>query len=209
MKVLVTGFEPFGGNAENTSWEAVRRLPDKIGEADICKLCLPVVFGEAGAILIRCMKVERPDAVISVGQADGREKITPERIAVNLRDARIPDNRGNQPQEEPVVPEGPDGIFATIPVKRIAEALRAAGIPAGVSGSAGTYVCNDVMYQALFGARELDVRPAAGFIHVPGLSAGENAPEEKRPAMELGCMVRGLVIVVEEVLNSMREAGAQ
>lgn len=199
MKVLVTGFEPFGGSAVNASWEAVRRLPDKIGGAEICKLRLPVVFGEAGAILSRCMKEERPDAVISVGQAEGRDKITPERIAVNLRDARIPDNRGNQPQEESVVPEGPDGIFATIPVKRIAEALRAAGIPAGVSGSAGTYVCNDVMYQALWSVGEMDSRPAAGFIHVPGLSAGENAPEEKRPGMELDSMVRGLVIAVEEI----------
>ena len=148
MKILVTGFEPFGGEDINPSWEAVRQLRAPEG-TELVRLRLPVVFREAGELLAAAMKRERPDLVLCIGQAAGRAAITPERLGVNLMDAAIPDNAGFQPREEPVIPAAPAAFFARLPVAALAEAIRAAGVPAQVSNSAGLFVCNALLYRLL------------------------------------------------------------
>ena len=193
MKILLTGFEPFGGEEVNPSWEAVRQLQPPKG-TELVKLRLPVVFREAGERLVRAMEQEKPDLVLCVGQAAGRAAITPERLGVNLMDAAIPDNAGFQPREEPVIPGAPTAYFARLPVKELAGAIRSAGVPAQVSNSAGLFVCNALLYRLLY---ELDTRypgMRGGFVHVPCLSeqAGRLGKEKPLPSLELSQIVRGL-----------------
>jgi len=183
-KLLITGFSPFGGGKVNPSWLAVQALGDVVGEYRLCKMELPTVFGDAAAMVIDKAEKEGADVVLCVGVAAGRDAVTPERIAVNIRDARIPDNAGNQPRGEFVASDGPAAYFATVPVENMAQAIRDGGIRATVSNSAGTYVCNDVMYSVLHRFEDTPVR--AGFIHVPQL------PQQGTPAMELATIVRAL-----------------
>lgn len=164
-RLLITCFEPFGGSERNASQMAVAALPDTIFGYKLHKLCLPVVFGSAGEQVAAAIGEIRPDAVICVGEAGGRAAITPEMVAINLRYARIPDNAGNAPQDEPVRADGENALFSTLPVRAMAAAIEAAGIPAAVSYSAGTYVCNDTMYLVLEHLRDTGI--PAGFIHVP------------------------------------------
>lgn len=153
MKLLLTGFAPFGGETTNPSWEAVRRLPDTLTvngkTVQLCKRELPVAYDRVGALLAEAIAETAPDAVLCVGQAAGRSGITPERVAINWKGAAAPDNDGVQYDGETILPDGPDGLFATIPVDAMAAACRAAGVPAQVSLSAGSYVCNCLMYQLL------------------------------------------------------------
>lgn len=182
--LLITGFDPFGGATVNPSWEAVCRLPDQVGEYTLYKLQIPTVFGEASAaVLGEAMRV-RPDVILCVGQAGGRAAVTPERIAVNIRDARIPDNMGNRPEGQFVAEEGPAAYFATVPVKKMAEAIVAAGLPGTVSNSAGAFVCNDTLYALLHRFHGTATR--VGFIHVPWL------PEQGSPSLSLEDTVRAL-----------------
>ena len=166
-KILVTGFVPFGGDAKNPSFEAVRLLPEVIGNARICRAELPVEFDRAGDRVTSLIDELRPDAVLCTGLAGGRKAVTPEVIAVNLRNARIPDNAGFQPVFEKILPDGPDGIFSALPVRAMTEALQADGIPAELSYSAGTYVCNEVMYRVLAHKQAHFPKMPAGFVHVP------------------------------------------
>lgn len=176
-KLLITGFDPFGGESINPSWEAVRLLPRTIGEYELCKLQIPTVFGLAAKTVLDKAAQIHPDVIICVGQAGGRAAVTPERIGINIRDARIADNRGNIPQDEPVVPGGPDAHLSTLPVKAMIAAITAAGLPGGISNTAGTFVCNDVLYTLLHHYRGTEVR--CGFIHVPYL------PQQGSPSLPL------------------------
>lgn len=176
-KLLITGFDPFGGAAVNPSWLAVERLPEQVGDYTLCKMGIPTVFGAAAEAVLGKAEEFCPDVILCVGQAGGRDAVTPERIAVNIRDARICDNAGNQPRGEFVVPEGPAAYFATVPVEAMAQAIRDAGIRATVSNSAGAFVCNDVLYSLLHHYAGTPVR--VGFIHVPCL------PEQGTPNMPL------------------------
>ena len=174
--LLITCFEPFDGRSENASRCAVEALPDSAGPFALSKACLPVEFGRAAEIAISVIDNLQPAAVVCVGEAGGRASITPEMVALNLRHARIPDNAGFQPYDEPVVAGGENALFSTLPVRRMAEAISAAGIPAEVSYTAGTYVCNDLFYLVLDHLKGSGV--PAGFIHVPadgGLSAQQLA----------------------------------
>ena len=188
-KLLITGFEPFGGAEENTSWLAVQALPDRVGEYELCRLKLPTVFGAAAQMVLAKAAEFCPDVIISVGVAVGRDAVTPERIAVNIRDARIPDNAGNQPRGEFVATDGPAAYFATVAVEKMAQAIRDAGIRATVSNSAGAYVCNDVMYSLLHAFSGNKVH--CGFIHVPQL------PQQGSPSMELEQIVKALTAAIE------------
>ena len=183
-RLLITGFDPFGGAAVNPSWMAVERLPEQIGECMLCKLQIPTVFGKAAAAVLETARQFCPDTILCVGQAGGRAAVTPERIGVNIRDARIPDNAGNQPRGEFVHPQGPAAYFSTLPVEAVAQAIRDAGVDATVSNSAGAFVCNDVLYSLLHHYDGTAVR--VGFIHVPYL------PEQGAPSMELEQIVRAL-----------------
>ncbi|MEU0792813.1 pyroglutamyl-peptidase I [Amycolatopsis sp. NPDC005961] len=163
-RVLMTGFAPFGGEPVNPSWQAVSLLGAR--RDDIAAVELPCEFAASLPTLRRAVEEHRPSLVVCVGQAGGRPDVTPERVAVNLIDARIPDNAGARPVDVPVVPDGPAAYFTTLPVKACVAAIRAAGVPASVSHTAGTYVCNQVFYglMHLLSARP-DVR--GGFVHVP------------------------------------------
>ena len=183
-RLLITGFDPFGGESVNPAWEAVKLLPDTIGDYVLCKLQIPTVFSLAGERVLEEAGRIHPDAILCIGQAGGRSAITPERIAVNIRDARIADNQGNQPRGEFVSPDGPAAYFSTVPVSEMAAAVESIGIPATVSNSAGAFVCNDLLYALLHHYSGSSVR--VGFIHVPYL------PEQGSPSMSLADTCRAL-----------------
>lgn len=185
-KLLIMGFEPFGGETINPSWEAVNRLPEEIGEYEITKLKLPVVFGRAAEMAIKAAEELRPDVILCIGQAGGRGAITPELVGINLRHADIPDNIGQSPKDEPVIECGANALFSTLPVRKMAEAIRNSGLPSQVSYSAGAYVCNDLLYTLLSHFEGSQTR--VGFIHIP------YAPEQKKePCMEISRVVQGLM----------------
>ena len=174
--LLITGFDPFGGESVNPSWEAVQRLRDTVGDWQLHKLQIPTVFGRAGETVLSAAETLQPDAILCVGQAGGRSAVTPEAVAINLREARIPDNAGQQPVNVPVDGDGPAAYFSTLPVREMVQAIRAAGIPAELSLSAGAFVCNDVLYTLL---RRYEGTPTrVAFVHVPFLpeQAGEGKP---------------------------------
>lgn len=165
MKLLLTGFDPFGGENVNASWEAVRNFSAPAGNVQVTALRIPTVFGKGAQCVIRAAEEEKPDVILCVGQAGGTDSVLVERIGINLRSASICDNEGNQPREEKIDPHGPDGLFSTVPVRKMADAIRAAGISARVSNSAGTFVCNDVLYTLLNHYRGTATQ--VGFLHVP------------------------------------------
>lgn len=177
MTILVTAFDPFGGEETNASLEVLKALPERIGGAELVKRVLPTVFGLSARLAVDAAEELRPDAVVCLGQAGGRKAITPERVAVNLMDAAGPDNAGNLPTDEPVVPGGPAAYFSTLPVKAMAAAARETGVPAAVSHTAGTFVCNSLMYAMLHYAAEKCPDLPCGFIHVPRPGEGLN-PED-------------------------------
>ena len=191
-KLLITGFEPFGGEEINPSWEAVSLLPGRINEYEITKLLIPVVFGVAADRVIEAASEICPDIIISVGQAGGRDAITPELLGINLRHASIPDNEGNQPKDEPIMAGGENAYFSTLPVRKMAEAVNASGIPSRVSYSAGAYVCNDLYYTLL--SRFEGGGTRVGFIHIP-----YSVEQNKEPSMELDTIVRALIIAIESI----------
>ena len=201
MKILVTGFTPFGGETLNPSWEAVRALDDSIAGAEIIKCEIPTEFEASITVLKAAIAAHQPGAILCVGQFGGSPSIQVERVAINLRDARIPDNAGFQPHDQPVVGSAPDAFFATIPTRQIADRLRTAGIPAVLSYSAGTYVCNNLLYAALYESSRADRKSAArcGFIHVPYLPNQAAAASSNAPSMSLELMVQALTIAVETI----------
>ena len=191
MKILITGFQPFGGQRVNPAWEAVRKLPEVLGDKVLWKLEIPVTFGGAfDAVEAKAAEID-PDVILCVGQAGGRDAVTPERIAVNLQDASIPDNAGNQPVDLPVVADGANAYFTSLPVKAMAAAARALDIPCRLSCTAGTYVCNDVFYRLLHRYRDTGKR--VGFVHVPFL------PEQGSPNLPLDSIVRALQAMLEAI----------
>ncbi|MCO6040752.1 pyroglutamyl-peptidase I [Thermococcus alcaliphilus] len=200
MKVLVTGFEPFGGEKINPSWEAVKELPEKIGNAEIIKHQLPVSFKGVKEKLPKIIEDVRPDVVVLTGQAGGRVNITVERVAINVMDARMEDNEGYKPEDEPIFEDAPAAYFATIPVKRIVNALRENKIPAMVSNSAGTYVCNTAMYTALHYIAINGLEAKAGFIHVPYIP--EQVLEKPQPSMSLEMIRKAIEIAIKESIKS-------
>src|SRR5579863_4215886 len=166
MKALVTGFEPFGGERVNPSMEAVRRLPPRVVGLDVATRILPTVFGLAAARLEAALDEIAPDLVLCVGEAGGRAELSLERVAVNIEDARIADNDGNRPIDRPVVAGGPAAYFASLPLKPALAALTRQGLPAAVSHSAGTFVCNSVFYSLMHRAAARPAALGAGLLHV-------------------------------------------
>jgi pyroglutamyl-peptidase len=191
-KLLITGFAPFGGEEINPSWEAVARLPEKINEYSLIKLRLPVTFGKAAELVIKAAEEIAADVILCIGQAGGRNAITPELVGINLRHATIPDHNGFQPQDEPIMVGGETAYFSTLPVRSMVEAMRAAGIPAQVSYSAGAYVCNEVLYTVLAHFQDSELK--AGFIHVP-----YSDDQNKQPSMNINLIVKGLTIAIETI----------
>ena len=200
MKIIVTGFDPFGGEKINPSIECVKALPDIEG-VELIRLELPTVFKESAKRLNEVINDVKPDAVLSVGQAGGRPGITMERIAINVDDARIPDNISQQPIDETIQTEGEAAYFTTLPIKRIVKAIREAGISAEVSNSAGTFVCNHIMYQALFAATKADKPFKAGFMHIPFI------PEQTtdKPSLPLEESTKAVQIAIETIRDYIND----
>jgi pyroglutamyl-peptidase len=189
--VLVTGFDCFGGEALNPSWEICRQLPREIGGMRIETCLLPCEFRRSIEVAAEAIERHKPSIVLSVGQAGGRSRLGVERVAINVDDARIPDNAGFAPVDEAIASNGPPAYFATLPVKAMARAIRAEGIPAEVSNSAGTYVCNHVMYGVLHFLAASGHKARSGFIHVP-FAESQVLDKKDVPAMAMDSMVRGI-----------------
>lgn len=187
--LLITCFEPFGGDTENASMLAVNALPDTVGPWQLSKLVLPVEFGTAGDRAVALAEEIGAKAVICVGQAGGRGAVTPELVALNLQQAPIPDNAGRSPQYEPVVSGAPDAYFSTLPVIKMADAMRENGVPGVLSLSAGLYVCNDLYYRVLHHFHNTGVR--AAFIHVPAASG--------TISMDTATAARALTLAIEQI----------
>ena len=197
--VLVTAFDAFGSDSVNPSELAVQMLPSYIQEVQIHRLLLPTVFGASLQVLKKTIDSLMPDAVLCVGQAGGRAEMTPERVAINIMDARIPDNAGQQPIDEPIAEDGETAYFSTLPVKAMVLAMRKAGLPAMLSNSAGTYVCNYIMYGLLHHLQTKEgIR--GGFIHVPFIPA-QLQQNPGAPSLELEKIVRGLEICIETIIH--------
>jgi len=196
MKLLITGFDPFGNEKINPAWEAVKLLPSKIEGVEVIKLQIPTVFKESINKVLDGIKEYKPDVVLCVGQAGGRYDITVERVAINLDDARIKDNKGNQPIDELVYPDGKNAYFATLPIKAMVEEIKKNNIPASISNTAGTFVCNHVMYGLLYNIEKSSLVKKGGFIHVPFIL--EQVLDKKdTPAMDLNTVVRGLEAAIK------------
>jgi pyroglutamyl-peptidase len=207
--VLLTGFDPFNGAEINPSWEAARALDGWTGPGfQVVARQLPCVFGRAGEAMREALGAVQPDIVIAVGQAGGRPEISVERVAINVDDASIADNAGSQPIDTPVVAEAPAAYFATLPIKAIVRALRLRGFPAGVSQTAGTFVCNHVFYALMHHAAGRHYK--AGFIHVPFLPEQAADRPERPPSMALKDIIDGLRIAIEVSVSAdedVAEAG--
>lgn len=198
--ILMTGFTPFGGETTNPSWQAVQRAaslwngPERLVIAEI-----PTVFGLSGQTLRALMHEHQPDLVIAVGQAGGRAQITPERIAINVDDARIPDNDGNQPIDTTIAAEGPAAHFTTLPIKQAVAAMRAQGIPAAVSNSAGTFVCNHLFYSLMQLIATEFPRARGGFVHVP--FSPDQVTDTPQPSLSIELIAQGLVTIARTAID--------
>nr|WP_207626851.1 pyroglutamyl-peptidase I [Photorhabdus stackebrandtii] len=202
---MITAFEPFGGETTNPSWESVRRLQDQqLSGVHIETRQLPCVFNTSLTCLYAAIDEIQPELVIAVGQAGGRPDITVERVAINVNDARIPDNQGNQPIDTPIVPEGPAAYFSTLPIKAIANSLQVAGIPASISQSAGTYVCNHVMYGLLHHLALTNPKVRGGFIHIPYLPE-QAVKHPGAPSMALETITTSLKIAINQALKNRED----
>ncbi len=204
MKVLVTGFEPFGKETVNPSYEAVRVLPDTIAGAEIIKAQIPVVFRKGGEKVAALLQEHQPELVLLVGQAGGRSAMSVERIAINCQDCspNFPDNEGNAPAGETIFSDGPDGLFATLPIKAMVQTMKEGGVPAYVSNTAGTYVCNDLMYHLLYLLKKDYPKTRGGFIHVPYATI-QNHPMS--PSMPLCEISRGLELAIKACIDYERD----
>jgi len=200
MKALVTGFEPFGSETVNASLEAVRRLPPSIGALEIETATLPTSYARSQAALEAAIMRTKPDLVLCVGQAGDRAALCIERVAINVQDAVTADNDGARPVDAPVVPGGPAAYLATLPVRAAVAALQAEKLPAQLSMSAGTFVCNHVFYSLMHLAAARGHSFRAGFLHVPRLP--QQAPDGASPQMALDDIVRGVTIVLESAAKT-------
>ena len=199
MKILVTGFDPFGGEPTNPAIESVKRIDDNIEGAEIIKLEIPTVFHKAADVVEAKIKEVNPDVVLSIGQAGGRYGITVERVAINEDDARIEDNEGNQPIDVAIREDGAPAYFSTLPIKAMVEEIKKENLPASVSNTAGTFVCNHIMYQDLYLAEKYG-NIKAGFIHVPYLT--EQVVDKKDTAsMSLEDIVKGLNAAIRAIVK--------
>lgn len=198
MNILVAAFDPFGGEKINPALEAVKSLEDTIGNHQITKLEIPTVFHKSKQVIEQELEQRDYDAVLVVGQAGGRFELTPERIGINVDDARIPDNEKHQPIDQSIQAEGEAAYFSNMPVKRMVEAIKEAGVPARLSNTAGTFVCNHILYQLgyLQATRFSNIR--FGFIHVPYVPEQvTNKPNQ--PSMAHETMVKGLTAAIRVI----------
>ena len=201
MKILVTGFDPFGGEPINPAIESVKRLPDNIAGAEIIKLEIPTVRKKSLEKIEKAINEHNPEVILSIGQAGGRFDISIERVGINLDDFRIPDNEGNQIIDEPVFPDGENSYFVKLPVKAMVQNVQKNNIPASVSYTAGTFVCNHVLYGVLYLIEKKYKGKKSGFIHIPFLPQ-QVIDKRNMPSMELNTIVKGLTAAIEAIVKN-------
>ena len=207
MKILITGFDPFGGEPVNPALEAVKLMKDEIAGAKIIKLEIPTVFRKSVEKIHEMMKAEQPDVVLSIGQAGGRFGVTPERVAINVDDARIKDNEGNQPVDTPIFTGGEAAYFSNLPVKAMVEAIKNKGLPSTLSNSAGTFVCNHVMYGVLYYIHKEFPNVRGGFIHVPFIT-DQVVTKPNVASMALADITEALESAVEAIVKNQKDIHA-
>ena len=200
MKILVTGFDPFGGEKVNPALEAVKSLPSVIHGAEIRWVEIPTVFYQSAEVLEAEIVRYQPDVVLCIGQAGGRAGLTPERVAINQDDARIPDNQGNQPIDTPIRLDGEAAYFSTLPIKAMVQAIKEVGLPATVSNTAGTFVCNHLMYQALYLADKKFPHMRAGFMHIPYMIE-QVINKPNTASMNLADIVKGIEATIGAIVD--------
>lgn len=191
MKILLTGFDPFGGEPINPAWEAVKRVSDRLDDIEVIKLMVPTVFYKSIETVQKKMEEVKPDMVLCIGQAGGRFDLCPEFVAINLNDARIPDNEGNQPLEGAIFEDGQTAYFTNLPVKAMVQEIKKAGIPASVSFTAGTYVCNHLMYGLLYTIEKQYPTVRGGFMHVPFITS-QVLDKKNMPSLTLDQLTKGI-----------------
>ncbi len=200
MKILVTGFDPFGEDRINPALEAVKRLPDNIAGAKIIKLEIPTKFNISAEVVKEAIESYKPDYVLNVGQAGGRFAITPERVAINLDDGRITDNAGYQPLDQTIQLDGATAYFTQLPIKAMTKAIREVGLPAAVSNSAGTFVCNHIFYQVQYQRAKFFPDIKAGFIHIPYLPE-QVISKPQMPSLSLADDIKGLIAAISAIVE--------
>lgn len=205
MKILFTGFDPFGGATINPAYEAVKLLPDTIAGAEVIKVEIPTVFRKGAEAMLAAVEEHKPDYVICVGQAGGRATMNPEFVAINYQDARIADNDGKQPIGEIIKEDGATAYFTKLPVKAMVQNMRDAGIPATISYTAGTYVCNDVMYYLLYNIEKKWPGIVGGFIHVPYAASQVVNMPATTPSMSLQMISDALRIAAETTIQTKED----
>ena len=198
MKLLLTAFDPFGGETVNPAQEAVKMVADRVGNVEVVKCYVPTVFGRSVKTVAEAIEKTMPDAVLCIGQAGGRADLTPERVAINIDDAGIPDNEGNQPVDTAIYPDGKNAYFTTLPVKAMVSAIREAGIPASLSNTAGTFVCNHLMYGVLYTLENEYPGVRGGFMHVPFIPSQVKGGRGI-PSMSVSDIVRGIEAAINAI----------
>ncbi len=201
MKILLTAFDPFGGEPVNPAQEAVEAVSDCVAGAQVVKVIVPTVFGKSVDTVYEAMKRERPDVTFCIGQAGGRVGMTPERVAINLDDARIKDNEGQQPRDSRIFPDGATAYFSSLPTKAMVEKIKAAGVPASVSYTAGTFVCNHLMYGVLYHIAKEFPGMRGGFMHVPFLHEQVLA-KPNTPSLSKEDIVKGIEAAIAAIVES-------
>ena len=204
MKILVTGFDPFGGEPINPAIETVKRLPDIIAGAEIIKLEIPTVCHKSLCVIDEAIAKYDPDVVLSIGQAGGRPDITVERVGINVDDCRIPDNDGNQIIDEPIYRDGPDAYFVTVPIKAMVQRIQSRNIPASVSNTAGTFVCNHVTYGVCHLIARKYQGKRSGFIHIPYLPQ-QVMDKKNMPSMSQDLMVKAIEAAIEAIVDTTED----
>ncbi len=201
MKILLTAFDPFGGEPVNPAQEAVAAVSDTVAGAEIVKCVVPTVFGKSIDTVYAAMKKENPDVTFCIGQAGGRVGLTPERVAINLDDARIEDNEGNQPFDKVIREDGENAYFTSLPVKAMVNKIKEAGVPASVSYTAGTFVCNHLMYGVLYNISREFPNMKGGFMHVPFLHE-QVLNRANTPSLSKDDIVKGIEAAITAIVEN-------
>lgn len=204
MKILVTGFDPFGGEKINPAIESVKRLPDKILDSQIIKLEIPTVYMKSLEAIDKAIQKYNPDVILSIGQAGGRPDITVERVGINIDDYRIRDNEGNQPIDKPIFEDGKSAYFSKLPIKAMVENIQKNNIPASISNTAGTFVCNHVLYGVAYLLDKKYPNKKSGFIHIPFLPE-QVIDKRGQASMSLDVIVKGLTSAIEAIIKNDKD----
>ena len=211
MKVLLTGFDAFGGEPVNPAEEAVKMVSSQIAGAEVVKVIIPTVQTKSVQAIEKAIEEHKPDMVISIGQAGGRFDITPERVAINIDDYRIKDNEGNQPIDTVIQEDGQPAYFSNLPVKAMVKHMNENNIPASLSNTLGTFVCNHVMYGVLYLIDKKYPGMKGGFIHIPYMTS-QVIDKKNMPFMSLNDIVKGIELAIEACVlydKDIKEIGGE